>query len=346
MDYPKSVPSVGLVDGRFVDENPVAGTPGSLIPAVWGNSVTEELLSVIKAAGIIPAEAATDQLLAAFKKLLSLASPMASRVTEVSGTKTLIADELGLVLISANGADATITLPAVNALSGVRDVIVRRTDNSANRLVVQAAGNDRIRFHTHLSANGYPFLVLMGAGDWWHLRSDGSGNWWPVGRFDASALGRIIFETSTALSPGGYGALNGREFLRAEWPWLWDHAVQSGMLRAEADRAGGWSSGDGIKTFRGPEVRGEFLRMLDEQRNIDAGRVAGSWQTGTNIAGDNGSAPAVHAIGNLATIGADPTVFLGLTYYVTATNAENFSAPYWGMARPRNIAYPGRLKLI
>jgi hypothetical protein len=86
--------------------------------------------------------------------------------------------------------------------------------------------------------------------------------------------------------------------------------------------------------------------MLDEQRNIDAGRVAGSWQTGTNIAGDNGSAPAVHAIGNLATIGADPTVFLGLTYYVTATNAENFSAPYWGMARPRNIAYPGRLKLI
>lgn len=67
MDYPKSVPSVGLVDGRFVDENPVAGTPGSLIPAVWGNSVTEELLSVIRAAGITPAEAATDQLLAAFK---------------------------------------------------------------------------------------------------------------------------------------------------------------------------------------------------------------------------------------------------------------------------------------
>ena len=47
MDYPKSVPSVGLVDGRFVDENPVAGTPGSLIPAVWGNSVTQEILSVI-----------------------------------------------------------------------------------------------------------------------------------------------------------------------------------------------------------------------------------------------------------------------------------------------------------
>ncbi|MDI2141744.1 MULTISPECIES: phage tail protein [unclassified Pseudomonas] len=346
MDYPKSVPSIGLVDGRFVDENPVAGTPGSLIPAVWGNSVTEELLGVIKAAGMTPAEGINDQLLSAFKKLLSLASPMTSRVTEVSASKALIADELGLVLISANTADTTITLPAVSTLAGVRDVIVRRTDNSANRLVVQAAGNDRIRFHTHLSASGYPFLVLVGAGDWWHLRSDGSGNWWPVGRFDATPLGRIVFESSTTLNPGGYGALNGREFLRAEWPWLWDHAVQSGMLRAEASRAGGWSSGDGIKTFRGPEVRGEFIRVLDEQRNIDTGRVAGSWQSGTNITGDNGYAPAIHGIGDISTIGVDPTTFGGLVYYSTAAVAEPLSSGFWGMTRPRNVAYPGRLKLI
>lgn len=64
MDYPKSVPSVGLVNGRFVDENPVAGTPGSLIPAVWGNSVTEELLAVVTAAGMTPSEGVNDQLLA------------------------------------------------------------------------------------------------------------------------------------------------------------------------------------------------------------------------------------------------------------------------------------------
>ncbi len=36
MDYPKRVPSVGLVNGKFVDENPVTGAPGSLIPAQWG----------------------------------------------------------------------------------------------------------------------------------------------------------------------------------------------------------------------------------------------------------------------------------------------------------------------
>ena len=70
MDYPKSVPSVGLVDGRFVDENPVAGTPGSLIPAVWGNSVTQEILNVIKAARLTPDEARTDQLASAIGALV------------------------------------------------------------------------------------------------------------------------------------------------------------------------------------------------------------------------------------------------------------------------------------
>ncbi|NVL29270.1 phage tail protein, partial [Pseudomonas syringae pv. actinidiae] len=62
MDYPKSVPSVGLVSGKFVDENPATGTPGSLIPAQWGNSVTQEILNVIQGAGLVPDEADVTQL--------------------------------------------------------------------------------------------------------------------------------------------------------------------------------------------------------------------------------------------------------------------------------------------
>ncbi|WLG65118.1 hypothetical protein PSH90_05605 [Pseudomonas sp. FP1762] len=83
MDYPKSVPSVGLVDGRFVDENPVAGTPGSLIPAVWGNSVTQEILNVIKAAGLTPDEAKTDQLASAIGGLVDF--------TKLKNTPTTLA---------------------------------------------------------------------------------------------------------------------------------------------------------------------------------------------------------------------------------------------------------------
>ncbi|MER2101515.1 hypothetical protein BK675_20775 [Pseudomonas fluorescens] len=70
MDYPKNIPGVGLVNGGFVDENPLAGTPGSLIPAAWGNSVTQEILNAIKAAGLTPDEARTDQLASAIGALV------------------------------------------------------------------------------------------------------------------------------------------------------------------------------------------------------------------------------------------------------------------------------------
>lgn len=71
MDFPKSVPSVGLVDGKFIDEDAVAGTPGSLIPSAWGNAVTLEILKVIEDGGLIPAEDNNAQLSAAIKALVS-----------------------------------------------------------------------------------------------------------------------------------------------------------------------------------------------------------------------------------------------------------------------------------
>ncbi|WP_332874567.1 phage tail protein [Pseudomonas cichorii] len=70
MDYPKSVPGVGLANGKFVDEDAVRGTPGSLIPASWGNGVTDELLAVIRAAQINPKEDDLDQLLEAIRYIV------------------------------------------------------------------------------------------------------------------------------------------------------------------------------------------------------------------------------------------------------------------------------------
>ncbi|WNZ79609.1 phage tail protein [Pseudomonas sp. P105] len=69
MDYPKSVPSAGLVNGKFVDENPLTGTPGSLIPAAWGNGVTQEIVNVIKAGDLAPDETQNDQLLEAIQSV-------------------------------------------------------------------------------------------------------------------------------------------------------------------------------------------------------------------------------------------------------------------------------------
>lgn len=70
MDYPKSVPNIGLVGGKFVDENTGTGQAGSLIPAVWGTAVTDEIINVIKDAGLLPKEGENNQLTAAIKEII------------------------------------------------------------------------------------------------------------------------------------------------------------------------------------------------------------------------------------------------------------------------------------
>lgn len=71
MDYPKSVPNVGLVGGKFVDENTTTGQVGSLIPATWGSAVTDEILNVIMSGGVAPEENQNDQLLLAIKQIIA-----------------------------------------------------------------------------------------------------------------------------------------------------------------------------------------------------------------------------------------------------------------------------------
>ncbi|PHN29557.1 phage tail protein [Pseudomonas sp. ICMP 561] len=386
MDFPKSVPNVGLVDGRFVDESNVTGQVGSLITADWGNAMTSEIINVIEAAELVPEEGNDAQLLDALNRIVIRTIPDAMPIAtetdlgavklasveetktgtnkqkavtplgvhqaidkkavtgsvfrKVISSKTLLSSDLGLVVVDATEGVTSVTLPAATPVLGVRDVIVRRMDNTDNRLIVVAGGDDRIKMHTHLNAAGYPFLVLMGAGDWWHLRSDGAGSWWPVGRSDSTPLGRIAFDSTTVIPSGGYGPVSGSVFIRAEWPWLWDHAQQSGMLTTEAGRVGmegGWTSGDGVATFRGPEARGEFFRVLDDTRAVDISRVAGSSQAASEIlsGGAEGRSADVRNYDKRTAV-SDSRL----------TGSSTSAAHHWDAIRPRNIAYPGRIKLI
>ncbi|WP_448645402.1 gp53-like domain-containing protein [Pseudomonas mediterranea] len=102
LDFPKSVPSVGLVDGEFVDEDVVAGTPGSLIPAQWGNAVTDEILNVIESAGLTPDEDNNAQLLAAITAKINNAIP-ASPPDASTTDKGLV--ELATSLEAQTGTD-------------------------------------------------------------------------------------------------------------------------------------------------------------------------------------------------------------------------------------------------
>lgn len=261
----------------------------------------------------------------------------------ISAAKVLTASETGFLLLDATAAGFPLTLPPANRPMDVR---VQRTDNTGNRLMVQAAGAEKILFHTHLRAEGYPFFVLMGSGDFWHLRSDSNGTWRVLDRLDATPLGRPVFETTTAFQPGGWAGHNGFIYNRADWPWTWDHAQASGMLTTEALRAGNegkWTDGDGISTFRSPEGRGEFVRVLDESRGVDVGRVAGSSQNATRIS-FSPSAGNVPVPSNNQITDYDTAESIG-TLYISPT-ANSTSAISAARVRSRNIAYPGRIKMI
>lgn len=258
----------------------------------------------------------------------------------ITATKVLTSAETGFLLLDATAAGFQITLPPANRSMDVR---VQRVDNSGNRLVIQAAGAEKILFHTHLRAEGYPFFVLMGAGDFWHLRSDGEGSWRLLHRMDTTPLGRPVLETTMAFQPGGWAGHNGILYSRGDWPWLWDHAKDSGVLTSEGGLVGFegcWTNGDGVTTFRCPEARGEHMRVLSEGRpGVDEGRAPGSWQDFSTEDHTHGSAAA--AAGSYQVQGRD----ISVAAYGNTTGKMN-SGHAGKETRARNIAYPGRIKVI
>jgi hypothetical protein len=197
VDYPKSVPSVGLVNGKFVDENPVTGTPGSLIPAAWGNGVTQEILNVLAAAGIAPDETKTDQLAQALS-VLSDWLKLKNKPTTLAG--------YGITDAMPAGAGGLLTIPAVvkgNSSELTSTQFVTLADATTDR-------PDAVRYgaglHIKYPDGKYGFDLLAGiTGEWFGVRrvaDDGKGTWrmlWHDGNFNPAA------KADKATSLAGYG---------------------------------------------------------------------------------------------------------------------------------------------
>lgn len=148
MDYPKSVPGVGLASGKFVDENPATGMPGSLIPAQWGNSITQEILNAMAAGGEQPDETRTDQLASAITQIgLQVRQAYKGAGFGYTASETLLPGAAGhWHRINAGGI--TLTLPPK------ANVVVGKSITFHNASPAAAT----------IKANGAEVISLFGAG--------------------------------------------------------------------------------------------------------------------------------------------------------------------------------------
>lgn len=60
-----------------------------------------------------------------------------------------------------------------------------------------------------------------------------------------------------------------------------------------------FGAGDGSTTFNLPDLRGEFIRGLDDGREIDLNRTLGSWQKPSLVNGDYNENKSVVTLGGL-----------------------------------------------
>ena len=201
MDYPKSVPNVGLVNGKFVDENTATGQVGSLIPAAWGSAVTDELLAVIQAGGLEPTEGDNDQLLQALQAIISAAIPSApAQASEsVAGIVKLVSDVLmtaglddtaavtlkklvgklvsqGYTAFTTGGAAAAYTLTPVPALAGYAEnqrfrVKFDRAGAGATTLNISGRGAKRLKQY---DSAGNKVDAVLAAGQLADVEYDGA----------------------------------------------------------------------------------------------------------------------------------------------------------------------------
>lgn len=164
-----------------------------------------------------------------------------------------------------------------------------------------------------------------------------------------------------ATAPTGWIKANGALISRTAYARLWAEAQVSGTLAvAEVGKmAGQYGPGDGATTFSLPDLRGAFLRSLDDGRGVDSGRAIGSWQKGTLIGYDNtttGTGDGVWVVsttnestllGSQQKVGADPYVtsdypsaqLSGITPQVSNALPGNVvTQGASGVARPTNVA--------
>lgn len=156
-----------------------------------------------------------------------------------------------------------------------------------------------------------------------------------------------VMHFARATPPAGWLKANGATVSRALYPDLF---AAIGTV---------FGAGDGATTFGLPDLRGEFIRSLDEARGVDPDRTLGSQQKGTLTAWDLGDDAVFGLTAASGVNGPASAVSVGADGYQTAdypglkingategswqplpggTGGSSSTGGYTGVARPRNVA--------
>nr|DAU57529.1 MAG TPA: Baseplate wedge protein [Caudoviricetes sp.] len=143
--------------------------------------------------------------------------------------------------------------------------------------------------------------------------------------------GSILYTASTAV-PDGWLLCNGLAVPRDEYPDLFAAIGTT------------YGSGNGATTFNLPDIRGEFIRALDNGRGIDANRRIGTYQADEIKSHKHityfgeGSMQYPNGVAATGQLGSGGGVDRDNSFpYTSNTGGEE--------TRPRNIAFPAIIKI-
>lgn len=233
-------------------------------------------------------------------------SPSSGQVAFSSnGTQSFLMTATGAVAQLATGN----AVLGVTATAGTAFVDIRRPAGSQAGVMIRSGGSPRIVWGTDGAAesggNAGTNAVLQMYDDAGVLlstpvtinRATGIATF-AGGVRDLSDLGSITTFLSDQVTHAGYLPLNGALVSRTTYADLWAYA-QTTTPVSEAAWSGGlqgrFSVGDGVNTFRLPDLRGTHIRVLDSGRGLDAGRTWGSYQADALLTHNHGVNDPTHA---------------------------------------------------
>jgi len=343
MNYPNAE---DLHQGKFTDGDPIAGIAPSIASADHMNAIYDEIIAVVQAGGLTADNAIFTQASASIQKQI-----YGQRIFTATGTAN------DLVLTSATNQ------VAINAFTNYDQIKVAITATNTDVVTIALDGMDALSVTNVTAANQLfsgalvTFTYLDGAFYIVEQVNPKTGN-------NVLDIAKLYTDTIDILRPGEY-ALDGAALSRTDHPIAFAMVSASSNYIDQATKdadlttyAGYYGDGDGSTTFTLPNLGGEFIRMADNGRGVDADREFGSWQSFSieNITGQfRSSWSGDHAVldnlsGAFKSGGTggkgDVSGYSGggVTDNVAIFDASNVVNTD-DETRPRNIAYFGKTRL-